>query len=252
MKKLVLSVCAVALVAVSAFGQTADELIDKNVKAMGGAEKLKALQSVKMTGKMKMGPMEAPFSISKARPEQVRIDFTIQGMTGTQAYDGSTGWLVMPFMGKKEPEKMSEDMLKDFRDEADFDGPMMNYQSKGNKVEYLGKGDVQGSPAYKLKVTTKQGNESIVYLDAETYLTIKSEGKRKIQGQEVETETTIGDYKDVDGMMFPYSIESHAKGREQSQAIVIEKVELNPKLDAALFKMPEAKKEEAPAEVKKQ
>src|SRR5260370_136735 len=138
-KKFVLALCATALVGVAAFGQTADELIEKNIKAHGGADKMKALKSVRMTGTMKMGPMEAPFTISKSRPEAVRIDFTVQGMTGTQAYDGTTGWAVMPFMGKKDAEKMSDDQVKDIKDEADFDGPMVDYKAKGNKVEYLGK-----------------------------------------------------------------------------------------------------------------
>src|SRR2546430_8308652 len=104
---------------------------------------------------MKMGAMEMPVTMMKARPDQMRMDFTVQGMTGTQAYDGTTGWTVMPFMGKKEPEKMSEDMLKDMKDEADFDGPLFDYKTKGNKVEYIGKEDVQGSPAYKLKLDRK-------------------------------------------------------------------------------------------------
>lgn len=249
--KFVLALCAAALLAVSASAQTADELIEKNLKARGGADKMKAVQSMKITAKMKMGPMEAPIIISKKRPENFRVEFTIQGMTGIQAYDGSTGWSIMPFMGKKDPEAMSADALKDFKDDADFDGPMVDYKAKGNKVEYLGKADVQGTPAYKLHVTTKDGNESNVYLDADSYLEIKSDSKRKIQGQEVESETTLGDYKEVGGLMFPMSIENHAKGREGAQTISIEKVELNPAgLDASLFHMPEVKKPAAPEEKK--
>jgi hypothetical protein len=251
-RKFVLALCATAFIGVAAFGQTADELIEKNIKAQGGTEKIKALKSVRMTGKMKMGPIEAPFTMSKARPGAVRIDFTVQGMTGTQAYDGTTGWAVMPFMGKTDPEKMSDDQVKDIKDEADFDGPMFDYKSKGNKVEYLGKADVQGTPAYKLKVTTKDGNEQTVYLDADSYLAIKSEGKRKIQGQEVETESTIGNYKEVEGMLFPTQIDNHAKGQNgMGQTITIDKIELNPALEAASFKMPEAKKEKPAAEPKK-
>jgi outer membrane lipoprotein-sorting protein len=239
-KKLLLSLCAVALLTVSASGQTADELLEKNLKAMGGKDKLAALKSVKMTGKMKMGPMEAPFSMTKARPSGMRVDFTIQGMTGTQAYDGTTGWMLMPFQGNKDAQKMTEEQLKDIRTEADFDGPTFDYKAKGNKVEYVGKEDVQGTPAYKLKVTTKEGKESYVYLDAETYLAIRTEATRNVMGQDIEMETSIGDYKTVDGLLFPYSIESHAKGKEGGQAIAIEKIELNPKIDAAMFAMPAA------------
>jgi outer membrane lipoprotein-sorting protein len=239
-KKVLLSLCAAALLTVSAFGQTADELLEKNFKAMGGKEKLKAIHSMRLTGKMKMGPMEAPITITKARPAEMRVDFTIQGMTGTSAYDGTTGWTLMPFMGNKDPQKMTEEQLKETRIEADFDGPTFDYKAKGNKVEYVGKVDTEGTPTYKLHITTKEGKESNVYLDAETYLEIRSEGTRNIQGQDVEMETSIGDYKTVDGLTMPYSLESHVKGKEGGQAITIEKIELNPTVDAAMFKMPAA------------
>lgn len=254
-KKLLLSLCAVALLTFSAFGQTADELLEKNIKAMGGKDKLMALQSVRMTGKMKMGPMEAPFSMTKVRPADMRIDFTIQGMIGSQAYDGTTGWMLMPFGGNKDPQKMTEEMLKDVRAEADFDGPTFDYKAKGNKVEYVGKEDVQGTPAYKLKVTTKDGKETLVYLDSETYLAIRTEATRNMQGQDVEMETTIGDYKAVEGILFPFSIDSHVKGKEGSggQVIAIDKVELNPKVDTTIFKMPAVvAKPEDKSETKKQ
>jgi len=239
-RKVLMSLCAVALLTVSAFGQTADELLEKNLKAMGGKDKLKALQSLRMTGSMKMGPMEAPFIITKARPAATRMDFTIQGMTGTQAYDGTTGWMLLPFGGNKDPQKMTDEMLKDVRADADFDGPTFDYKAKGNKVEFVGKEDVQGTPAFKLHVTTKDGKESNEYLDAETYLTIRTEATRNVQGQDLEVETTIGDYKTVDGLTFPYSIDSHIKGKESmgGQSIHIEKIELNPKVDKTMFAMP--------------
>ncbi|HXH39950.1 MAG TPA: hypothetical protein VNN08_15070 [Thermoanaerobaculia bacterium] len=239
-RNVLMSLCAVALLTVSAFGQTADELLEKNLKAMGGKDKLKALQSVRMTGTMKMGPMEAPFVITKARPSGMRFDFTIQGLTGSQGYDGTTGWMLMPFSGNKDPQKMTDEMLKDVRADADFDGPMFDYKAKGNKVEYVGKEDLEGTPAFKLHVTTKEGKETNVYLDGETYLTVRTESTRNVQGQDLEMQTTIGDYKTVDGLMFPYSMESHVKGKEQmgGQAINIDKIELNPKVDVAVFAMP--------------
>jgi len=253
MKRLLLPVCALFL-AVSAFAQTADEVIDKHIKAMGGIEKIKAVQTVKATGKMKMGPMELPLTLTKSRPGSVRLDFTLQGMTGTQAYDGSTGWSVMPFMGKKEPEKMSDDALKQIVEEADFDGSLIDYKQKGNTVELLGKVDVEGSPAYKLKIVTKQGTESIDYIDAESYFVIKTEAKRVVQGQEMEGETVVGDYKLIDGVYYPHSMQSHRKGAAEAggQSITIDKYEINTKVDNAIFKMPEVKKEEPKAEAKKE
>ena len=245
MKRLALALAATALLAAPMFAQTADELIEKNVKARGG-EKMKAMKSVRMTGNMKMGPIEAPFTISKVRPEKVRVEFTVQGMTGMQVYDGTTGWAVMPFMGKKDPEKLAGDQLDSIKEEADFDGPMVDYKAKGNKVESLGKVDLEGTPAYKLKVTLKNGNDQTVYLDADNYLEIKTEGKQKVQGQEVESDTTIGNYKEVDGVLFATQIENHIKGREGAQTFTIDKIEVNPTIDVASFAMPEVKKAEEP------
>jgi outer membrane lipoprotein-sorting protein len=227
---------------------TVDEILAKNAEAKGGMEKLRAVNSVKLTGKMSLGGgMEAPITLTKKRPEMMRMDFTFQGMTGTQAYDGTTGWMVMPFMGKKEPEAMSADMLKEVKEQADFDGPFVDYAKKGNKVELLGKADIEGTPAYKLKLTTKDGTESIVYLDADSFLEIKTESKRKIQGQEMEGETTFGNYQEVEGLLFPMSMEMKAKGMPGGQTITLEKIELNPKLDDESFKMPAKKAEAAPA-----
>lgn len=253
MRKALSTIALSLFVAAAAHAQTADEIIAANAKAKGGMEKLKSLSSLKMSGKMTMGPIEAPFTIQKLRPENVRMDFTVQGMTGTQAYDGKTGWMVMPFMGKTAPEKMSDDMLKDIIDEADFDGPFIDYKAKGHKVEYVGKEDVEGTPAHKLKLTKKNGDESIVYLDVDSSLEIKMTAKRKVQGQEVEFETTVGDYKEVDGYIIPHSISSKMKGGQgMGQSITLDKIELNPKLDAAMFKMPEAKPEPKKEEPKKQ
>jgi len=247
-RKLALALCATALLGVPLFAQTADELIAKNIKAHGGLDKMKALKTVRMTGKMKIGPIEAPFTLSKSRPEAVRMEFSVQGMTITQAYDGKTGWAVMPMMGKKDPEKMSEDQVKDIIEEADFDGPLVDYKAKGNKVEYLGKADVQGTPTYKMKVTLKNGNEKTVYLDADSYLEIKEESTRKIQGQDAETETNIGNYKEVEGMLFATQVESKIKGKEEmgSQVFTVDKVEINPTIDTAIYAMPEVKKAEEP------
>jgi hypothetical protein len=224
-----------------------DELIAKNVEARGGMEKLKAVQSIRMTGKMTMGQgMEAPMMLEMKRPKSLRMEFTVQGMTGIQAYDGKTGWAVMPFGGKKDPEPMNAEDLQEADENADIDGPLVDYKSKGYTVELIDKEKVEGSDAYKLKVNMKNGTVRYIYLDADTMLEIKNEGKRMIRGSEVEFESIIGDYKEVGGVLFPYSIESGAKGHPEKQNIIIDKVELNPKLEDARYKMPAAAAADTP------
>ena len=232
-----IALCAVLAPAVMA--QTVDEIIAKNIQAHGGMEKLKSVKTMRMTGKMMMGPgMEAPFSLSSKRPKMTRVEFTFQGMTGIQAYDGKDGWMVMPFMGKKDPEAMPEDQVKLMDDQADMDGPLVDWKEKGNKVELLGKEQVEGAEAWKIKVTKKDTTVVTMYLDAESFLEIKTEGKRKMRGTEFEGETLFGDYKEVDGIMVAHSMESGPKGSPQRQKMVFEKIEMNPPLADSLFAMP--------------
>jgi len=225
---------------------TLDEILDRHFKAQGGVEKMKAVKTMRMTGRMTFGPgMEFPGVLVQSRPNRQRMDFTVQGMNITQAYDGKTAWQVMPFQGNKDPEPMGEADAKDMIDDADFDGPLLDYKQKGNQVELVGKADVEGSPTYKLKVTLKGGTVRFVYLDTDSFLEVHSEGKRMVRGSEVEFESNTGDYKEVGGLMFPHSIESGPKGAAQKQKLTIEKIELNPKIEDASFVMPEKKKDDA-------
>jgi len=233
---------AAALTMPVAAAQTVDEIIAKNIEARGGKDKLAAVKTARATGRMTVGPgTEAPFVILWKRPAMVRMEFTIQGMTGIQAFDGSTGWSVMPFMGSTDPEKMSEEDMKNIMDTADWEGPLVDYKTKGHKVELLGKETLEGTPVWKIQVTKKSGDVEINYLDAEAFLEIKQEGKRKVRGQEMEFETSVGDYKAIEGLMLAHSMESKAKGMPIVQTMTIDKIEINPDLLDASCKMPEAK-----------
>lgn len=232
---------ALALAAPAA-SQTVDEIVAKNIEALGGMEKLRAIKSVRMTGKMTLGPgIEAPVVMELKRPNAMRLDITVQGMVGSQAFDGASGWTLMPFAGSKVPQQMAADEMKLAQEQADIDGPLIDYKTKGNTVELQGKEKVEGADAYKLKVTLKNGDVRTLYLDAEHFLQIKDEAKRTVRGTEIESETIVGDYKEVGGMMFPHSIDSGQKGNPQRQKLTIDKIELNVPIDDARFKMPEVK-----------
>jgi outer membrane lipoprotein-sorting protein len=236
-----------AAIAMPAAAQSVDEIIAKSLAARGGEAKLRAVKSLRMTGQVEVGPgMEAPMTMEMKRPSLLRMEFTVQGMTGIQAYDGKTGWQVMPFMGKMDPEPMAADDLKNFEDQADFDGTLMDYKAKGSTVEYLGKEKAEGSDAYKLKVTKKNGIVETIFIDAESGLEVKSVTKTIIRGAETEVVSTLTDYREVGGLLFPFAIESSSPGSPQKQRITVQKIELDPQIDDARFPMPAPKPAEAP------
>jgi hypothetical protein len=133
---------------------------------------------------------------------------------------------------------MSPDDVKDAEDMADMDGVLVDYKAKGHTVEMVAKEKVEGTDAYKLKVKLKNGDERYVFLEAESFMEIRNEGKRKIRGSDVEVEANFGDFKEVGGIVYPHSIEQAVKGNPQKQSITIEKIDLNPAIDDARFKMP--------------
>jgi outer membrane lipoprotein-sorting protein len=230
--------------------QTAEELIEKSLKASGGREKVEAVKSFRMTGKMVVPQgMEIPLVIEFKEPDKLRSEATIQGMTMIQALNGTEGWMVAPFMGKKDPEKMSAEDAKQAAEQMDSSPMylMTKYKEKGHTIEYAGKEDIEGTPAYKLKVTKKGGDILYLYLDSESYLPVKTSGKTTMQGQVVESDTMLGDYKDVGGVLFAHSNETQLKGMPGKMTMTISKIEINPEIDDSRFAMPAVEKKEAPA-----
>jgi len=219
--------------------QTVDEVIAKNIAAKGGMSRLKAVRSVRMTGEFDTGSTQASFTQSYKRPMKARLDLSIQGLTMIRAYDGQNGWQVVPFTGKKDPEPMTAEDTKNTKETADFDGPLVDYKAKGNAVELVGKEKVAGTDAYHLKVTLKNGEVRDLYLDAKTFLGCKAVTKNAVPGSETELESTFGDYKEVEGLMFPFSIEQRIVGNAgASQKITFKKIELNVPLEDSFFTMP--------------
>lgn len=241
-RKILAGLALAALVAVPASAQTLDEVIAKHLKARGGLDKIKAVQTIRMTGTMTVGPgMEAPFVLEQKRPTMMRMEFTLQGMTGVQAYDGKVGWQLMPFTGRKDPEPLPEEGMRQLEDQSDIDGPLVDYKAKGHTVELMGKEKVEGSDAYKLKVTLKNGDILYVFLDADQFLEVRNESKTTVRGTDVEGEGTSGDYKEVGGLMFAFASEQGQKGSPQKMKMTIAKIELNVPVDDARFKMPVVK-----------
>jgi len=219
---------------------TVDELVAKNIEAKGGATALHNLQSLRLTGKMLVrdGQIELGYLQIKKRPDDVRTEASLQGMTQTEAYDGKEGWKVSPFFGRKDPERMSADDVKALVEDAEFDGPLVDWQTKGSTVEYLGSEDVDGTPAHKLKVVRKNGDVSFVYLDPDHFLEIRVLTERVRHGAHEEVETDLGDYEKAGGVFVPTSIEAGRKGAPDKQRIIIDKVEANVPVDETIFHFP--------------
>jgi outer membrane lipoprotein-sorting protein len=224
---------------------TVDEIVQKHAQAMGGVEKLKALRTVKFSGSASVSGMEAPTVMVMKRPDKVRLDLTIMDQKVIQAADGSSAWVVNPFMGGPDAQPMPEDMASDFRSGGELEGPLVDYKAKGNGLELLGKDTVDGKPAYKLKLTRKSGHTDTLFIDAASFLQVKALSRRNIMGQDTDVETLTSDYKEVEGVQFAHKIEQSANGNP-AFALTVEKVEVNAPIEDSLFAKPEKQPEKSP------
>jgi len=239
-----LAALLVGCAAVPAAAQDAQSLVARNLEARGGAAALDAIKNVTFEGRTIFpGDFEVTYKEARARlgsSAADRVDFGLQGLDIIQAYDGRQGWKVNPLQGRKDAEKMSADEARSLADEALVEGPLLAARSDGSRVDYLGREDFDGTNAYKLKVTQKDGDEFTYWLDPDTFLEIKVDETRKIRGAEQTTETELGDYEKVAGVYFPMSVESWTQGQpNQRQRTIIASGTANTSLAADYFAEPQ-------------
>jgi hypothetical protein len=235
---------AFPLLAATLAAQTADEIVSHYVAARGGIDKIKAVKSERVSGTISFGPdADGPFFVERERPLKMHMEINLNGQTLIRTYDGkSSGWTFNPFTPNPSVQPMTEADLRNIFDEADFDGPFVDYQEKGNLIELIHKEEVQGKPAYKVKLTNKLGDISFFYFDASTFLLLKWEGARKVADKDVPWESFFHEFREINGLKYPFLIESDSPGTDQTQRITAEKIEVNIPLDESRFGKPEPPK----------
>lgn len=238
---------AIVFPPIAVHAQTVDEIIAKNVQARGGIEKMKGVQTIRITGKLDVGGIRAGFLQENKRPDKVREEQIIQGLAASQAYDGKIGWQVNPFGGRRDPELMSQDDVKGLTIDADIDGPLVDYKEKGHKAELVGHDSVEGTDCYKIKLSLKNGDVRYYFLDTDSFLELKIETQSSIRGTIQYAETYFGDYEEVKGLYYSFAFESGAKGDSNRVKFAVDKVEINVPLEDSLFAMPIVKPEAKPA-----
>jgi hypothetical protein len=216
---------------IAAFSQTADEVINKHIEAIGGADAWKKVNSVKMEGTMQVQGAELAVTQTVLHNKGSRQDISIMGMTGYTIVTPSEGWNYLPFQGQQAPEAMTAEDLAESQEQMDAQGSLIDYATKGHSVEFLGKDDVDGTECYKLKVNKKSGSPETMYFEIKTNYLIKSVSVRKANGQEAEVVTSYSNYEKLpEGIIVPKSITL------PFGELIISKITINGTVDEAIFK----------------
>lgn len=237
MRKITLSVFAILFVGTSFLSaQNLDEVLDNYFEVLGQETIVKA-KSSQTTGKMIQMGLEIPFKQFSQAPKNFRVEATFQDMTLIQTFNGEEGWSINPFMGSTEPVAMGEMELKSFEVQADYEGQLWNWKDKGYIVTLEDNEDVEGVDCFVVKAVNKDEDIYTYFIDSENYVLIKMNSKVKLQGQEIESDTFMSNYKEGDGFVYAGKMETKMGG-QTTATIVIDEMTIGEKYDKSMFDKP--------------
>jgi hypothetical protein len=243
-----------------------EQILARNAAARGGLQAWRKVRSVSMAGEMDANKplasrpdyhppglipkhpapaaasadnankvIELPYRLEMKRPLKVRLEIDVNGQTAVQVYDGVRGAKIRPFLGRTTPEAFTAAELELAAAEQELDGPLIDHERKGTRVTLEGIEKVQGAEAYKLKLTFKNGTVRHLWVDATSFLDIKMDGSRRLDGKTRGVETYLRNYQAVNGLMFPMLTETVIEGVPGSTKLTVASVSVNPSLDDSRF-----------------
>ena len=259
-------------------GLSAAQIADKHVAARGGLQAWRAVQTLSVSGKLDAGSgdsversarlaregmgarvkraeraaaadsvkavaaqqVQLPFRLEMKRPRKSRLEIDFAGKTAVQVYDGQNGWKLRPYLNRDDVEPFSEDEAKSEATKADLEGSLIDYAAKGTQVALEGMDPVEGHPAYKLKLTMKNGDVQHIWIDAQSFLDVKVEGvPRRMDGKMRSVWIYQREFRSVQGLTVPYLYETAVESDPHTHRMVIESVAVNRTLDDARFAKPQ-------------
>jgi hypothetical protein len=218
------------------------EIVERNVAARGGLTAWRGVTSLTLSGEMDAGGTQdtrLPFVMSMKRPQKNRLELKVQDQTALQVWDGKQGWKVRPFLERNEVERYTPAEARSAAAAAELDGPLVDFERKGTRVELAGTEVVDGRNTYRLTLTPKGGEPLHLWIDAKSFLEAKIEGEpRRIDGRMHKVAVLYRDFRPVGGLQIPHTLETVVEAVAGSHKLVIQKVKVNPPLDDTLFSKP--------------
>jgi outer membrane lipoprotein-sorting protein len=239
----ILTLCAGLIVASCAAAETADDVLERNFAALGGKEKLRAVQTLRLEATQESGGKSVPVKVWWKRPDKIRIQSPFQGLETVQVFDGRQAWYTYPDLPGFETQILTEAEMAALRAQADFvEGPTFDHAAKGHRVELLGKEKLGDGEAWRLLLTTAQGDVRTLWFDVDSNLQVREDRKEFRDGKEVAIESTFSDFRRVGGLLFAHRAEERVldggKAGGELSVFSVQKLELNVEVPDALFAQP--------------
>ena len=241
--KIIASAFIVMASASASFAQTADEIVAKHFESIGGADKWKAIKAIEMNMKTSVQSMDVEIKSTVVLDKGMKSVVSVMGQEIVTGVDGDTGWNIRPAMmgGTGEPEDMPGSLVKESKKQMVIGGGLLNYKENGSTIELVGKEKLDGADVYNIKLTNKSGEITNYYISATTNYILKSAGKIKAEGKEMDNDVSYSNFKQVDGLTFPFTREQPNPQMGGTMTVETESIKLNPTVEADFFKKPAKK-----------
>ena len=215
----------------STYAQTAEEIIQKHIAAIGGMESWKKVNSIKMNGSITAQGMEIPVSVTSVHGKGMRMDMTIMGTSNYMILTPKEGWTYFPVQQQQKPEPLTADQVKQSQDQLDVQGELIDYETKGSKIAFVGKDDMEGTEVLKVRLTDKEGKEKTLFFDAANYYLLREVEKMKADGKEIEATVSFSNFQKLpEGIVVPLTVDS------VMGPVSMKSIEVNPTVDEKIFK----------------
>ena len=203
-----------------------------------GQDKLLATNTYVTKGKILQSQFEIPITAYNKRPMDYRLEAEFQGMKIVTGFDGTTGWAINPMTGSSDPQPMTSEQVERTKLQADYDGMFYDYKEKGYKIEFMDKDYVDDIEVYVLKLTTPTDDIITSYIDTENNVLLKTSSTMMIQDVETKFDTYYSNYKFVDEILSPFSIETKVNGQTATN-ITVDEIKYNVEIPDSVFVMPQ-------------
>jgi hypothetical protein len=212
--------------------QTADEIINKHIEAIGGKENLSKVKSLYIESNMDMMGTTAPVVSNLLDGKGCKTEINYNGSTIINCFTDSAAWSLNPLGGNPSATILPDEMYQSGKNAIYTGGMLLDYAAKGATAELQGKEE----GAYKIKITTANA-PTYYFIDSATYYIKKMIVKGELMGSPVDITTTFSDYKKTDFG----TVLSYAQVMDIGQYTLpstVTKVEANKAIDPAIFAMP--------------
>lgn len=232
-----------------AVGLSVDDILERNLAALGGKEKLRALKSLRFEATEQTGTQSVPLLVYWKRPDRLRVEAPEEGLLKIQAFDGTRAWSTYPELPGFEAQFLDGAEQDALRDQADLvEGPTFDYVAKGNRVELLGKESLNNRDAWRLELTTARGEVRMLWFDCASFLEVREERVQTSGDRRITTDSMLSDFRPAGGVLFAHRVESRSRisgggvpeRAGEPSVFTIQKLEVDVDLPDSLFALPPA------------